>query len=216
MMSFFTIISHEMDPETMDNFGYYYMLIGAAFLLLIMLIMVSRNAKKLKQNKTLTVLDSKSSSILKPKIAHQKLPNNLAQAQGEDLLKKDYIPKEKELEILDKIEEFEKSTLFLKNGFSLNELSLQVGVNHRYLSYVINTHKNRSFNAYINELRIKHIVDCLQNDPKYLQYKISYLAEQSGFSSHNRFTISFKKVTGHSPSAYISYVKRLKSKRNQS
>lgn len=213
MRSFFTIISPEVPLETLGNYGYYYMLIGAGFLLLIMLVIIGRKGKRLKESKSITILDSKSSSILKPTLAYDKSPNT-TKLNGEDLSKKDYIPRDKEFEILDKIEEFEKTTLFLKNGFSLNELSMQVGVNHRYLSYVINTHKNRSFNAYINELRIKHIVDCLQNDPKYLQYKISYLAEQSGFSSHNRFTISFKKVTGHSPSAYISYVKRLKNKRN--
>ncbi|HLV38436.1 helix-turn-helix domain-containing protein, partial [Xanthomarina sp.] len=56
----------------------------------------------------------------------------------------------------------------------------------------------------INKLRIQYIVNKLKSDPDYLNYKISYLAEECGFSSHSKFSASFKNVTGLSPSTFIS------------
>ena len=82
-----------------------------------------------------------------------------------------------------------------------------MGVNQRYLSHVIKTHKNSDFANYVNELRINYIVKKINENPDYLKYKISYLAELCGFSSHTRFTINFKKVTGTTPSVYIAKVR---------
>ncbi|MCS7475056.1 helix-turn-helix domain-containing protein [Myroides odoratimimus] len=120
---------------------------------------------------------------------------------------KRYITEEKEQDILHKITYFEKEQGYLDKDISLNVLAGNIGVNHRYLSYVINKNKECDFATYVNELRIGYIVSCLKQDPKFLKYKISYLAEQCGFASHSRFTVTFKKVTGDSPSVFISKLK---------
>lgn len=135
--------------------------------------------------------------------------SNSLQEQGFDYVEdhKYYISKEKETEILMSIEDFEDSLDFLEKDFCLNDLAKNIGVNQRYLSYVINKHKEMSFTSYINELKINYIVNCLKTDAKYLEYKISYLAEQCGFASHSRFTITFKKVTGEAPSDFIAKLK---------
>src|SRR5690606_37917187 len=99
---------------------------------------------------------------------------------------------------------FENSLDFTSKDISLSRLALQFETNTKYLSEVINTHKEKNFNAYINELRINYIIDKLNNDPQYLQYKISYLAEDSGFSSHSVFATVFKSVTGISPTTFIT------------
>ncbi len=113
------------------------------------------------------------------------------------------IPKETENLLIRKLERFENSVLFTKQDMSLALLAAQFETNTKYLSEVINSHKNKNFNSYINELRINYIIDKLKNDSTYLQYKISYLAEESGFSSHSSFTTVFKSVTGISPTVFI-------------
>lgn len=125
-----------------------------------------------------------------------------------DLLK---VSKEKEDEILNKLMEWEQSDNFLNKNMSIAMLSAQTGINTKYLSEVINSIKGKNFNGYINELRINHIAHQLKTDPAYLNYKVSYLAEYSGFSSHGAFTNVFKSVTGMSPNTYIQEI--LKNKK---
>lgn len=113
------------------------------------------------------------------------------------------IPKETEEEILAQLEKFEDSKNYLDNKMSLATLSAQLGTNTKYLSEIINKYKDKNFNTYINELRIKHVIQLLSTDRTYLQYKISYIAEIGGFTSHSAFTNVFKSVTGFSPNEYM-------------
>ncbi|WBV59339.1 helix-turn-helix transcriptional regulator [Chryseobacterium camelliae] len=125
-----------------------------------------------------------------------------------DVLK---VSKEKEDEILNKLMEWEQSDNFLNKNMSISMLSAQTGINTKYLSEVINTTKGKNFNGYVNELRINHIAHLLKTDPAYLNYKVSYLAEYSGFSSHGAFTNVFKSITGMSPNTYIQEILKNKS-----
>ncbi|WP_228377106.1 helix-turn-helix domain-containing protein [Chryseobacterium sp. FH2] len=118
------------------------------------------------------------------------------------------ISKEKENEILQKLNEWEQFDFYLNKNMSLSTLSAQMGVNTKYLSEVINTNKGKNFNGYINELRINHIAHLLKTNPAFLNYKVSYLAEFSGFSSHSAFTTVFKSITGMSPNAYIQEISK--------
>ncbi|MDP9960299.1 helix-turn-helix domain-containing protein [Chryseobacterium lathyri] len=118
------------------------------------------------------------------------------------------ISKEKEDEILQKLEEWEKQERYLDRSMTLSVLSSQMGVNTKYLSEVINSSKGKNFNSYINELRINHIARLLRTDPVYLNYKVSYLAEYSGFSSHSAFATVFKSITGMSPNVYIQEISK--------
>ncbi|MCW3159808.1 helix-turn-helix domain-containing protein [Chryseobacterium oryctis] len=118
------------------------------------------------------------------------------------------ISKEKEDEILQKLEEWELSHAYLSKSMSLSTLSVHMGVNTKYLSEVINSNKGKNFNGYINELRINHIAHLLKTNPTFLNYKVSYLAEFSGFSSHSAFTTIFKSITGMSPNAYIQEISK--------
>lgn len=121
---------------------------------------------------------------------------------------KEYMSEATENNILNRITEFESSNFYLNKTVSINSAAAELNINHRYLSYVINKHKSKDFASYINELRINYIINLLRTDPDYLKYKISYLADHAGFLSHTRFTISFKKITGVSPSAFIIYLKK--------
>lgn len=120
------------------------------------------------------------------------------------------IPKETEEILIHKLDKFENSIQFTKKDMSLAQLASLFDTNTKYLSEIINTHKDKNFNSYINELRINYIIDKLKENRKYLQYKISYLADESGFSSHSSFATVFKSVTGISPTVFIDILKSQK------
>lgn len=124
---------------------------------------------------------------------------------------REYMSVTTENSILKSLKELEKSHFYLNKDISLNSVAAELSINQRYLSYVINKHSTKDFAGYINELRINYIIDRLKNDDSYLKYKISYLADLSGFSSHSRFTVTFKKVTGISPMNFINHLQEEKN-----
>lgn len=117
--------------------------------------------------------------------------------------KKLSIPTETEQNILASLKKFEGTTKFTNKDMSLATLAAQLDINTKYLSEIINKHYNDNFNTYINKLRINYIIEKLKNEPEYLNYKISYLAEESGFSSHSSFATVFKSITGIAPTVFI-------------
>jgi AraC-like DNA-binding protein/Tfp pilus assembly protein PilF len=119
---------------------------------------------------------------------------------------REVMPKEVEQTILDKLLMFEQGIAFTDGNLNLSVLSVMLETNSKYLSYVINKHKKKDFNNYINELRIVYIIKKLESSPEYLTYKISYLAEECGFSSHSKFAEKFKSATGMSPSSFIRFL----------
>ncbi len=122
------------------------------------------------------------------------------------------IPKETEELILAKLKKFENTTKFTNNDISLAVLAGQFETNTKYLSEIINSHYHVNFNTYINKLRINFLVDKLKTDPNFINYKISYLAEVSGFTSHSSFATIFKSITGISPVTFIELLKEEQSK----
>ncbi|PZU87817.1 MAG: hypothetical protein DI529_06520 [Chryseobacterium sp.] len=134
----------------------------------------------------------------------QKLSDQLKDFQASNVF---VIPEKTENLILSKLEIFEQSKDVTDPNLSLAVLAKRLDTNSKYLSEIINKHKEKNFSNYLNELRVKYIVDKLENNPEYLQYKTSYLAEEAGFASRTTFTTIFKNVTGTSPSQFIDQLK---------
>lgn len=126
----------------------------------------------------------------------------------EEKVEKFRIPEETEQKIMEGLQHFEKSTKFLSSNFALADLASEVGINTKYLSYVLKKRYGKDFNSYINELRINYIIGKLQTDKEYQLYKLSFLAEECGFSSHSKFSSVFKTVTGITPTIFIDYLKK--------
>ncbi|MGG5209349.1 helix-turn-helix domain-containing protein [Chryseobacterium sp. MIQD13] len=118
------------------------------------------------------------------------------------------IPADLEKKLLSKLDKFEKNTKFINPKLTLASMAADFETNTHYVSEIINMHKQKNFNTYINELRIDYICSRIIRDSKYRNYKISYLAEESGFSSHSIFTKTFKSITGISPSTFIEQAKK--------
>lgn len=121
------------------------------------------------------------------------------------------IPKETEQNILAKLKRFEQSKKFTSKDMSLAVLAGQFETNTKYLSEIINTHYQDNFNTYINKLRIDYIIEKLKTNPNYMHYKISYLAEKGGFSSHSSFATVFKSIAGITPVTFIELLKQEKN-----
>lgn len=115
--------------------------------------------------------------------------------------------KSSEDHIIKGLNRFENGTKFTLKEMSLGMLASELNTNTKYLSEVINRHKEKNFNTYINELRISYIIRKIRTDSKYLKYKVSYLADEAGFSSHSTFTTVFKSIVGVSPIKFIEFVK---------
>lgn len=119
-----------------------------------------------------------------------------------------YITDETTKILLQKLEKFERSDKFLRKDISLTWVANHLNTNTKYLSEIIKIHKNKSFNNFINGLRIDYVTRKLVEDPVYREYKISYLADECGYSSRQVFVISFKKETGLTPSYFIENLKK--------
>lgn len=120
------------------------------------------------------------------------------------------IPEETEKNILERLQEFEATTKFTNSNMNLNLLAKQLKTNSKYVSEIIHVHKQKNFSTYINELRINYIIHLMKTDKAYLTYKVSYLAETCGFSSHSAFTVVFKSITGFTPKQFIAFLEKSK------
>lgn len=113
-----------------------------------------------------------------------------------------------EIRLQKKLEKFEKSRHYLSPRMSLALLSTLLKTNGKYLSYIINNHRSKHFNSYINGLRIQYILMKLEDEPQYRKYKIAALSKECGFSSPAKFATVFKKITLYSPSDFIENLSR--------
>jgi AraC-like DNA-binding protein len=91
--------------------------------------------------------------------------------------------------------------LFLNGQLTLTLLSKKMNVNQKYLSQAINNSKKISFTKYINELRIKHFIELLENK-ECNHFSFEALARESGFNTTSTFNRAFKSITGLTPSQY--------------
>lgn len=200
------LINEEKDKQLADTKSLYsnafWMFFSVLILcVLVKLILIIRNRNKLKTYANLLNYLNKENSTEKevqPEIISEEIPNEPRQTT---------ILKESENQILLGLQKFESSKRFISKDMSLGMLAAQLNTNTKYLSEIINRNKEKNFNSYINELRINYITEKIKNEPAYLNYKVSYLAEECGFASHSTFTTVFKSVVGVSPITFVDFVK---------
>ena len=193
----FNLLSDQYNQKYVDKKNYYlrivYIILG---LFLIVIVACSSYILVILQRKK-----NLNEIINYINITRSNLVNNFFEKKQEP--KKNIILKETEDTILSKLKKFENSKRFINKDISLAVLAGQLDSNTKYLSEIINSHYQVNFNTYINKLRINYIIEKLKNDPNFINYKISYLAENCGFSSHSSFATVFKSITGISPVKFI-------------
>ncbi|MBQ4801739.1 helix-turn-helix domain-containing protein [Aquimarina sp. MMG015] len=110
--------------------------------------------------------------------------------------------------ILASLSDFENRQLFLTPNITTAGLAKQFETNAKYLSKVVNFYKQKSFIAYINDLRIDYVVEKLQTDQKLRNYTIKAIAREIGFNTTEAFSKSFLKKTGIYPSYFIKQLEK--------
>ena len=109
--------------------------------------------------------------------------------------------------ILDKMEKFEQEHGYLEKGLKQEKLATIFESNPKYISKVINYHRNKKSNEYINDLRIDYILERLENERIYRLYDIQSLGEEAGFSTTQHFTRAFLARTGMAASFFLKKLK---------
>ncbi|WP_162900343.1 helix-turn-helix domain-containing protein [Aquimarina sp. AD10] len=118
------------------------------------------------------------------------------------------IPEESIKEILNKLTIFENELGFMRSDLSITLLAKKFGTNSKYLSKIINTYKEKSFNHYINDLRIHQSIIKLKTDSKFRNYTIKAIAEEIGFNTTDAFSKAFYKQNGIHPSYFIKELEK--------
>ncbi|WP_438425352.1 helix-turn-helix domain-containing protein [Aquimarina macrocephali] len=113
------------------------------------------------------------------------------------------LSEELKLDILRKLNSFEKGLLYLKNDITLVKASKKLKTNSTYLSKVINLEKQKNFTNYINDLRIGYCIEQIKANKKFRQYAISSMAKEVGFNNIQSFAKAFSKEVGCNPAEYI-------------
>ncbi len=96
----------------------------------------------------------------------------------------------------------EEKQLFTQPGLSLKELSRELNLPPRYLSYLINRYHQKNFSEFINEHRIDAFITKARS-PEGKQKTLLAIALESGFNSKSSFNQVFRDLKGKPPSEYL-------------
>jgi len=96
----------------------------------------------------------------------------------------------------------EEKKPFLDHSLSLSELSEQLGISSRKLSFLINSRMDQNFYDFINQYRAAYAATLLQDSNYQQHYTIAAIGESSGFKSRDTFYRSFRKCYGQTPRQY--------------
>jgi AraC-like DNA-binding protein len=103
------------------------------------------------------------------------------------------------IQIEQKLSVITEKELYLNPQLTLADTAKELNVTVHTLSQVINEKFNKSFNVYINELRIERAKTLLISNKNFTIEGVGY---ESGFNSKSSFFTIFKKMTGQTPAEY--------------
>jgi AraC-like DNA-binding protein len=95
----------------------------------------------------------------------------------------------------------EQQRPYLKESYNLKTMADELKIQQYQLSAFLNHELGVNFNDYLNERRIRHCEELIQNGVAN-RLNLKGLASKCGFHNRNTFTTAFKKFTGSTPSDY--------------
>ena len=98
-------------------------------------------------------------------------------------------------------------SIICKPDFSLQQLADLVGSNYKYVSQVLNECYGKSFKQVLNEQRVREACRMFNDTERYGNLTIEAIAANLGFNSRSNFTVTFKRITGISPSDFMKMAK---------
>ncbi len=107
--------------------------------------------------------------------------------------------------IIQKVEKLmEQDKVYTDSELTLDRLASMINVSRHHLSESINQYLGKTFYQYINEYRIRKVVEMMDEyKEKRVSPNILSLAFEAGFHSKSSFNQYFKKVMDCTPSAYL-------------
>ena len=182
-----------------------YLSLGAIIVILGLLLLLLKfyNTKKKNDAKFQELLDKVNSNSAKQNIVDTKdtiLEENTTTEVSEAI----------KTQILEGLKKLENQEYYLKTECTSHNVAKKIKTNTSYLSKVINSHYQKNFSTYINDLRINYAILRLKNDSRFRSFSIQSIAEELGYKSADSFTKYFKQQTGLNPSFYIKQLNELK------
>ncbi len=121
-------------------------------------------------------------------------------------IKSSIAKKDPSIPILDNIEKvltpYLASLPFIKQGFSLSQMSFDLKISERILSNYFNKVLSKTFGEWKNDQRIKYVCQIIE-EGKAKDITIEAISINAGFVSRSKFIDSFKERKGVTPSVYI-------------
>ena len=97
---------------------------------------------------------------------------------------------------------FEQKKPYLKQNLSINEVSVEINIPLKLLSFIINQYFKLNFNDFVNKYRVEWIVNRIQNGDLN-RFTLSSISQEAGFSNKTTFLSAFKKVHNCTPTQFV-------------
>ena len=101
---------------------------------------------------------------------------------------------------------FETKKPYLIKGLNISQVSVEINIPAKLISFIINKHFEMRFNEFINKYRVEYIKEKINE--RYLDaYTLNSLSKDAGFSNLTTFIAAFKKTENCTPSEYLFNLK---------
>lgn len=177
-----------------------------AIILIALVLLVRSN---IKQRNYIRHLYEKNVQLLDVKVAADQPASHAVDKQEESAPKyQSQLDQESKDRLFERINHvMDDITIICKPDFSLQQLATLVGSNYKYVSQVVNERYGKSFKQVLNEQRVREACRILNEPNQSAHLTIEAIAANLGFNSRSNFTVTFKRITGISPSDFMKMAK---------
>ena len=178
----------------------------AAIILIAMVLLVRSN---IKQRNYIRHLYEKNVQLLDVKVTAEQPASHSVDKQEDSAPKyQSQLDQESKDRLFERIKNvMDDIAIICKPDFSLQQLAVQVGSNYKYVSQVVNERYGKSFKQVLNEQRVREACRILNEPNQSAHLTIEAIAANLGFNSRSNFTVTFKRITGISPSDFMKMAK---------
>ena len=138
-----------------------------------------------------------------PFVKYKSMASNLIENETSQI---PYVLENFDTEIQKINEYFENEMPYLNKNLSIIQVAVALNMPIRELSYILNNHYNFRFTDFVNDYRIKYIINKI-NESYLVEFTIESIGLEAGFSSKSGFYKSFKKLYKTTPSEYFNKLK---------
>ena len=178
----------------------------AVIILIAMVLLVRSN---IKQRNYIRHLYEKNVQLLDVKVsAEQPVSHSVGKQEDSAPKYQSQLDQESKDRLFERIKNvMDDIAIICKPDFSLQQLAIQVGSNYKYVSQVVNERYGKSFKQVLNEQRVLEACRILNDPNQSAHLTIEAIAANLGFNSRSNFTVTFKRITGISPSDFMKMAK---------